>query len=147
MLKIRLQRIGRKNNPSYSVVVTDSKNGPKAGNFIEKVGSYDTIRKTLSLKKERILHWISVGALTSDTVHNILVRENIVESKKINVLPKKTPQIKEESGESESPNTEEVKESAETPDITDETQTETETEKDPEISKETTKAEETQAAT
>ena len=41
MLKVRLQRVGRRNDPSFRVVVTDSQNAAKSGKFLEIVGSYD----------------------------------------------------------------------------------------------------------
>ena len=99
MLKIRLQRIGRKNNPSFDVVVIDSKKGPKSKNHIEKLGSYDSIRKTKSFNKERIDYWMGVGAQVSETVTNLLINENIIKGKKVNVLPKKTPIVKEKKEE------------------------------------------------
>jgi len=45
MLMIRLQRVGRKHEPVFRLVLTDSKNGPKSGKFLEILGSYDTRRK------------------------------------------------------------------------------------------------------
>ncbi|GMQ95394.1 MAG: hypothetical protein BMS9Abin13_507 [Patescibacteria group bacterium] len=98
MLKIRLQRVGRKNDPSFRIVVTDSKNGPKSGKYIEMLGSYDARHGKPQIKGERIKHWISVGAGVSGTVHNLLVSEGVITGKKINVLPKKSP-IKKESEE------------------------------------------------
>ncbi|MCH7538497.1 MAG: 30S ribosomal protein S16, partial [Proteobacteria bacterium] len=41
MLKVRLQRVGRRNDPSFRVVVIDSKKGPKSRNYIEMLGSYN----------------------------------------------------------------------------------------------------------
>ena len=105
MLKIRLQRVGRKHDPSYRVILTDVRQGPKSGKFIEILGFYDAVRKVKKIKAERVKHWIANGAQVSDTVHNILVSEKVVEGKKLNVLPKKTP-IKKEGKE------EEVKETA-----------------------------------
>lgn len=49
----------------------------------------------VTLDGERIKYWISNGAQVSDTVHNILVGQKIIEGKKINVLPKKSPIVKE----------------------------------------------------
>jgi len=100
MLKIRLQRTGRKNNPSYRIIVVDSSVGPKSGKYIEKLGTYDSIRKTKSIEKERIQHWMKNGAEVSDTVFNILVADGIIKGTKKNVLPKKTP-IKKEVKEGE----------------------------------------------
>ncbi len=96
MLTIRLQRRGRKNDPSFRVLVVDSKTGPKSGNYVELVGSYDPRTDRVELKGERIKHWMSEGAQVSDTVHNLLVSQKIIEGKKINVLPKKTVPKKEE---------------------------------------------------
>jgi small subunit ribosomal protein S16 len=90
MITIRLQRRGRKNDPSFRVIVTDSKHAAKSGNYLEMVGSYDARSDRVDLKPERIKHWMSNGAKVSDTVHNILVSQKIIEGKKINVLPRKT---------------------------------------------------------
>ena len=96
MLKIRLQRVGKKHEPVFRVVVGDSKNGPKSGKFIEVLGSYDPRSKNKNtLNKERVQEWISKGAQVSDTVHNLLIDEKVIDKKKINALPKKTPLKKE----------------------------------------------------
>lgn len=94
MLAIRLQRIGRKNEPAFRVVLTDSKNSSKSGKFKEVLGSYTIKNDQIELKADRIKHWISVGAKPSDTMHNILVTKGVVEGKKRNVLSKKTPTVK-----------------------------------------------------
>lgn len=87
MLKIRMQRTGRINTPSYRIVVVEHTASPKAGKFVDKVGTYDPKSKQRVLDAERIKHWISVGAKPSATVHNMLVSLGIVDGKKINVLP------------------------------------------------------------
>lgn len=98
MLKIRLQRIGRKNDPSFRVVLTDSKNSAKSGKFLEILGSYnprvagDNQKKNLNA--DRIKYWIGKGAKCSDTIHNFLVHNKTIQGKKINVLPKKKPTVK-----------------------------------------------------
>lgn len=94
MLKIRLQRIGRKNEPAFRMVVTESKNGPQSGKFLEILGSYTVKNDLVTLKKDRILHWIKNGVQLSDTAHNMLVKQGIVEGKKKNVLSKKSPTVK-----------------------------------------------------
>ncbi|MBI2618182.1 30S ribosomal protein S16 [Candidatus Kaiserbacteria bacterium] len=94
MLKIRLARIGRKNDPSYRVIVTEHARGPQAGKSIEVLGNYNPRLNTLSLEGERIVHWMGKGAQVSDTVHNLLVSQKIIEGKKINVLPRKSPVVK-----------------------------------------------------
>lgn len=83
MLMIRLQRVGRKNDPSFRMVVTDSKNGPKAGKFLEIVGAYDARKGKPQINADRVKYWISSGAQVSDTVHNLLVKGKIVEGKTI----------------------------------------------------------------
>lgn len=96
MLKIRLQRIGRRNNPSYRVVVVDSRSAAKKGKPVELLGTHDAIRKTTALDDERVKYWISQGAQVSDTMHNILIKNGVIEGVKVNVLPKKSPVTKEE---------------------------------------------------
>ncbi|PIT96747.1 30S ribosomal protein S16 [Candidatus Campbellbacteria bacterium CG10_big_fil_rev_8_21_14_0_10_35_52] len=89
MLKIRLQRIGRKNDPSFRVVCVDSKKGPKSNNNVEILGSYDPKRNYIAINDERTLKRISNGALVSDTVHNLLIKRGIIKGKKINVSKNK----------------------------------------------------------
>jgi len=89
------------------VVVIDHKRSTKAGNYLEKLGSYNPQKKTVALDAERIKHWIGNGAQVSDTVHNLLINEKIIEGKKINVLPKKSPIAKEVEEAEEAPAKEE----------------------------------------
>lgn len=91
---IRLQRTGRKNDPSYRFVVTDKKNAASGGKFIEIVGAHTPKTSEVVLKADRIKYWLSVGAKTSDTAHNFLVKNGVIEGKKKNVLPKKSPTTK-----------------------------------------------------
>lgn len=115
MLMIRLQRVGRKNEPVFRVVLTDSKNGPKSGKFLEVLGSYDSRRaEKAEIKTDRIKELMSKGAKTSGTIHNLLVSRKIVSGKKINVLPKKKP-IKKEGEETPAAPVAEVAPAAETP--------------------------------
>jgi small subunit ribosomal protein S16 len=95
MLKMRLQRVGRKHETAFRLVLTDSKNSTKSGRFKEILGSYDPRKSTDLLKVDRIKHWLSMGIKPTDTVHNFLVTHKVIEGKKKNVLPKKTPIIKE----------------------------------------------------
>lgn len=95
MLAIRLQRVGRKNDPSFRVIVADSKLKPKTGNVLEVLGSYNARQGKPIINLERAKHWMSVGAKASGTVHNLLVDLKAVTGKKINVLSKKTPIVKE----------------------------------------------------
>lgn len=95
MLAIRLQRVGRKNDPSFRVIVADSKLKPKTGNVLEVLGSYNARMGKPIINLERTKHWMSVGAKASGTVHNLLVDLKAVTGKKVNVLGKKTPIVKE----------------------------------------------------
>lgn len=103
MLKIRLQRTGRTNNPSYRVVVTEHTNGPKSGRANEVLGSYNPKTKERVLNGERIKYWLSKGAQASGTMHNMLVSAGVISGKKVNVLPKKTVEKKEEAPAAEAP--------------------------------------------
>lgn len=87
MLKIRMQRTGRINMPSYRIVVIEHTSSPQAGKYVELVGNYNPKSKSRNFKEDRIKYWISVGAKPSDTVHNMLVSAGILNTKKINVLP------------------------------------------------------------
>lgn len=97
MLKIRLQRVGRKNDPSFRLIVAEHTSSPKTGKFVEKVGTYNPKTKVRAVNADRIKHWLSVGAKASGTVHNMLVTEGVISGKKVNVLPKKRPIVKEEA--------------------------------------------------
>ncbi len=109
MLKIRMQRTGRINSPSYRVVVVEHTESPKTGNIVEKVGTYDPKTKERVLNAERIKYWMSVGAEPSATMHNMLVSLGILNAKKINVLPKYKEPVKGEAV-AETPVVEETKE-------------------------------------
>ncbi len=90
MLKIRMQRVGRKHEPVFRLVLTESKNGPKSGKFLEILGSYDSRRaEKAEIKTDRVSHWMSHGVQLSPTVHNILVSRGVIGGKKISVLPTK----------------------------------------------------------
>lgn len=89
MLKIRLQRVGRRNDPSFRAVCVDSRRGPKVGKHTEVLGSYDPKRDYIAINGERVKHWISKGAQVSDTMHNLLIKEGIIEGKKIHVAKAK----------------------------------------------------------
>jgi small subunit ribosomal protein S16 len=91
MLKIRLQRVGRKHEPTFRVVLTDSKNSTKSGKIHEILGSYDPRKKTEVFHGDRIKEWMGKGAKLSGTLHNLLISHKIIDGKKINVLPHKKP--------------------------------------------------------
>jgi small subunit ribosomal protein S16 len=129
MLKIRLQRVGRKHEPTFRLVLTDSKNSTKSGKYLENLGNFDSRHGEDSVfKTDRITYWMSKGAQVSNTVHNMLISKKIIEGKKINVLPFKKPIIKEarEEVSAKAETVEEIKE--ETPEVLAEEVTPTEVE-------------------
>ena len=73
MVKIRLQRQGKKKAPFYHIVVADSKS-PRDGKIIEKIGTYDPMTKpsTIVLDKEKLEQWIKNGAQPTDTVKSLI---------------------------------------------------------------------------
>jgi len=83
MLTIRLFRTGRKNQPSFKVVVTEKHHAPSKGRFVEEVGVYNPLTKQRRIDGERVRYWISVGAKPSPTVHNMLIVEKVIEGSKI----------------------------------------------------------------
>ncbi len=95
MLTIRLQRRGRKNDPSFRVILVEKKRAAKTGNVDEILGNYNARTGTISLQGERIKALIKNGVTVSDNVHNILVNNKIIDAKKKNVNPKKTVAKKE----------------------------------------------------
>jgi len=95
MLMMRLQRVGRKNEPSYRVVVVDKRASTKANTNVDQIGFYNPKLGVIEIDGEKAKHWLSKGVQASGTVHNMLVTKKIIDAKKINVLPKKTPIVKE----------------------------------------------------
>lgn len=73
---IRLTRQGRHKLPFYRMVVAD-KEFPRDGRYLELVGRVNTLTNptTITIKEDRIRHWIGQGALPSDTVRQILAKE------------------------------------------------------------------------
>ncbi len=95
MLMMRLQRVGRKNDPSFRIVVTDKRTGVKSDRHIDRLGSYNPKLNHIQLDAEKAKEWLGKGVQPSDTMHNILVSQKVITGKKINVLPKKSPIIDE----------------------------------------------------
>jgi len=79
LIKLRLQRKGRKKRPYYHIVVADSRS-PRDGRIIEQLGRFDNVSesKELTYDEERIIHWLKIGAQPSHTVKNILKHEGIL---------------------------------------------------------------------
>jgi small subunit ribosomal protein S16 len=98
MLTIRLFRVGRKRQPAYKIVVTEKKNAPARGRFVEEVGFYDPITKQKNINSERVKYWLGNGVQVSDTVFNMFVDEKIVDGPK---RPKHSVSKKEQPAEEE----------------------------------------------
>ncbi len=83
MLTIRLSRVGKKKQPSYRFIVCEKARDPW-GKALEILGSYNTLTNppSMQLDADRAKYWISKGAQPSDTVHNILVENKIIEGEK-----------------------------------------------------------------
>ena len=77
------------------MLIVDSRQGPKSGKFVDQIGSYDPKNDHIALDGEKVRMWISKGVQVSPTVHNLLISQKIIEGKKINVLPRKSPIKKE----------------------------------------------------
>ncbi len=88
MLTIKLKRIGKKNQASFRVVVLE-KRTKLNGRYLEDLGWLNPKTKERDFKKERIEHWLKVGAQPTDTVHNLLVKEGVIKGTKISVHKKK----------------------------------------------------------
>jgi small subunit ribosomal protein S16 len=80
LLRIRLSRIGKRKQPSYRIVVTDRRN-PREGAHLEIIGHYNPLTNpaTITLKEDRAIHWLQVGAQPSDTAAKILSRSGIMQ--------------------------------------------------------------------
>lgn len=73
MLAIRLTRSGSKKRPTYRVIVTEART-PRDSRVVESVGYYNPRTKpaTLKVDRERLAHWLGVGAQPSSTVKTLL---------------------------------------------------------------------------
>ena len=79
MLRIRLARVGKKKHPAYRIVVAEAK-APRDGSYIEWIGTYDPMQNppAITLKQDRALHWLRLGAQASDPVQRILDRNGVL---------------------------------------------------------------------
>lgn len=81
------------------MVVTEQARGPKAGKNVAVVGSHHPKTKQTIIDAEAVKLWLSRGAQASGTMHNLLITKGIITGKKINVLGKKTPIVKDQPKE------------------------------------------------
>ncbi len=80
MVRLRLQRVGRRNRPSYRLVAADSR-APRDGKFIEIIGHYDPLTHPANVvvDEEKALKWLRVGAKPTETVASLLRQQGITE--------------------------------------------------------------------
>ena len=93
-LKIRLARGGAKKRPFYAIVVADARS-PRDGRFIEKLGTYNPMlerghAERVTLKEERIRHWLGVGAQPTDRVARFLGDAGLVAKPEFRETPAKS---------------------------------------------------------
>ena len=88
---IRFQRIGRTNDPAFRIVVLEKERAAKAGNITELLGTYNPRSKALTLDNEKVKEWMAKGAQPTDSIRNLLINKGVIEGRKVNALPKKTP--------------------------------------------------------
>ena len=78
-VKLRLKRMGSKQNPFYRIVAADSRS-PRDGKFIELVGTYNPVKgsEVVTVDEEKALKWLNNGAEPTETVRNILSKQGIM---------------------------------------------------------------------
>lgn len=145
MLMIRFQRIGRTNDPAFRIVCLEKERAAKAGNVVELLGTYNPKSKALTLNEEAVKGWIAKGAQPTDSIHNLLVAKGVITGKKVNVLPRKSPQKSEEAIAAEAAAAEAAKAAAAAPAV-EETPAEAPTEAEVAAEAEPAPAEEAPAA-
>ncbi len=98
MVKIRLRRVGGKKQPSYRVVVADSRS-PRDGRFIEKLGTFDPLApkdsaNRLVLDVEKAKEWLAKGAQATDRVARLLDAAGLMKREARNNPEKAKPKKK-----------------------------------------------------
>jgi small subunit ribosomal protein S16 len=106
MLKLRLQRRGKKNYATYRVVVADQR-APIKGKFVADVGFYNPHTNEFKVDAEKITEWLSKGTQASSTVHNLLIDNKIIKGEKVTSW---RPKVKESEEEESKDKTGEAKE-------------------------------------
>lgn len=104
MLTIRLARVGKKKHSLFRVIISE-KSKDTVGNYLELLGHYNPHTNQAELKADRIKYWISKGAQTSGTIHNLLIDHKIISGEKIKVanIKKKKEEKKEEKTQQPEP--------------------------------------------
>lgn len=84
MLKLRLQRRGKKNYATYRVVIAEQ-HAPVKGKFIADLGFYNPHSNDFVVDTEAMNKWLAQGAQPSDTVHNLLVTKGLLKAEKVTI--------------------------------------------------------------
>jgi small subunit ribosomal protein S16 len=84
MLKIKFSRVGKSGQQEFRVIVQEHTKDPW-GKYLENLGIYNPRTKKAELKADRIKEYVAKGAQMTDTVHNLMVSQGIIEGKKVNV--------------------------------------------------------------
>src|SRR6056297_2340634 len=113
MVRIRLFRVGKKNQPAYKIVVTPKENPPQGGRFLDRLGHYNPVTKECKIDAEKAKKWLDDGAQPSDTVYNLFVKEGIIEGEKRPKHKKGAPKKENKKEKKETPDKEEDKEESE----------------------------------
>ena len=102
MLRIRLARVGKKKRPSYRIVVAEAK-APRDGSYLEWIGTYDPMQNppAITIKQDRALHWLRLGAQASEPVQRILDKNGVMARMNGEVPEADEPEEVEESAEVE----------------------------------------------
>ena len=137
MVKLKLQRIGRKKTPHFRIIVQESSKDPW-DKTNEILGWINPRSKEKDIKKERVEYWLSVGAQPTDTVRNLLINEGIIKgdkAKTVKISKKRAEKIAKKNSIEEEPK-EEIKDEK-----TEEVKTEKEATPKPKDKTETTEEE------
>ncbi|MEW4528278.1 MAG: 30S ribosomal protein S16 [Maioricimonas sp. JB045] len=120
-VRIRMKRLGRKHRPYYRICVMDSRS-PRDGKTIEEIGTYDPMirdkSQRVSLKLERVDHWLSVGAQPTEKVAVLIRKFKESDWGETKSPPPMTPPQEKKPAEEEAPAEEASAEAAETEEAT-----------------------------
>lgn len=94
MLRIRLARVGKKKQPSYRIVVADSR-APRDGAHLKIIGHYDPLTDParLSVKEDEAVYWLQKGAKPSETAAKLLTRAGVMEKAGLEPVIYKGPDV------------------------------------------------------
>ena len=82
MLAIKLQRIGKKHQPAYRIVVNEKRSKATGGTSVEDLGWMNPASKQHVIDADRVLYWIQHGAQPTPSVHNLLLKARILKGSK-----------------------------------------------------------------